>query len=133
MMMVDVDNFKLINDTYGHMLGDAVLQEISAELQHLFRSDDVIARIGGDEFLIFMRDVQSREIVEQRAEKVIDAFRTVLRQNMDDLRPSCSIGIAFCPEDGSSFEKLFRHSDIALYDAKSRGKNCYMIYDGHQQ
>ena len=129
LFIIDVDDFKRINDSYGHMFGDVVLQEVSSALQKLFRSGDIIARIGGDEFLIFMKDVREKDIVRARAEKILDSFHHILWQNAKELHPSCSMGISFCPDDGSTFEDLFRRSDLALYNAKALGKNRYTLYD----
>ena len=129
MMLIDVDDFKLINDRYGHMFGDAVLQEISSVLTRVLRKEDVISRIGGDEFLIFMKDIRRVDILKSRAEKIRESFQSMFRQNMTSCEFSTSIGIACCPQDGTRFEDLFRHSDLALYDAKSRGKNGYSLYE----
>lgn len=127
-MIIDVDDFKGINDHYGHMFGDHVLEEIACNLRRLFRSNDIIARIGGDEFLIFMYPVHDKHIIGDRAGKVMESVRMLFQESSVDFRFSCSIGIACCPADGRSFEVLFQHSDAALYDAKSKGKNCYRVY-----
>ena len=127
MMIIVLDNFKLINDTYGHMFGDVVLQEFAGELVQLFRDQDIICRIGGDEFLIFMENAP-KEAVSIRARKIIEASHRMFRENAISYTPSCSIGIGSYPEDGTDFETLFHHSDVALYDAKKRGKNTYSFY-----
>lgn len=128
MFILDVDDFKNINDNYGHMFGDAVLQEISSVLGELFSSRDIISRIGGDEFLIFMRDIKGDREAVLMAERIVKAFSTMFSENVLPFYPSCSVGIVFCPQDGEKFEVLFNNSDIALYDAKSRGKNCFTVY-----
>lgn len=129
MLIVDVDDFKLINDNYGHLFGDVVLQQIASGLRGLFRSGDIIARIGGDEFLIFMQRIPDLDIVKERARRVADAVKNIFEQNVSQCHPSCSIGISFCPQDGMDFETLFKNSDIALYGAKSQGKNQFLLYD----
>lgn len=129
MMIIDVDDFKLINDRYGHMFGDAVLQEISSVLTRLLRKEDIISRIGGDEFLIFMKNIRNAEILKSRAEKIRDSFQSMFRESKTPCDFSSSIGIACCPQDGTDFENLFRRSDMALYDAKSKGKNGYSMFD----
>ena len=129
MLLVDVDDFKLINDAYGHMFGDVVLQEMAAELQKIFRSDDIVARVGGDEFLIFMRSIRESSIAVERAEKINEIFQTVLSQNINGGKSSCFVGIAYFPEDGTSYDELFRHSDLALYKAKQNKQKRYEIYD----
>ncbi len=129
LLIVDLDNFKQINDTYGHLFGDVVLREFSAELRRLFRGEDILSRIGGDEFLIFMRGVPDPEAVERRVDRVVESFRQMFRHDVLQGNPSCSIGISFCPADGQDFETLFRHADLALYGAKSKGKNCWRRFD----
>ncbi|MBS7007735.1 diguanylate cyclase domain-containing protein [Anaerostipes sp.] len=129
MMIIDVDDFKQINDRYGHMFGDAVLQETASVLTKLLRKEDIISRIGGDEFLIFMKDIRKIEILKNRAEKIRDSFQSMFRQDMTPCEFSSSIGIACCPRDGTNFEELFRRSDLALYHTKSKGKNGYCLFD----
>lgn len=129
LFILDVDDFKHVNDTYGHMFGDKVLKRAARELMKLFRNDDMIARIGGDEFLIFMRHIRERDIADMRAAKVNRAFRTIRMEEEENFRITCSMGVAVCPDDGCSFEELFRRSDLALYTAKDRGKNQYALYD----
>lgn len=129
MIIVDVDDFKHINDTYGHMSGDLVLQKVAIGLHRLFRSNDIIARIGGDEFLLFMKDIPSRAIAENRAEKVLDIFRNITWNDNVQYKVTCSLGIAFCPDDGISFDTLFSHSDRALYHAKAKGKEGFRVFD----
>lgn len=129
MLIVDLDNFKLVNDRYGHMLGDAVLTKVASELMGLFREKDVVARIGGDEFMVFMKSIPNRKLVEDRCEKLTRTFRNLYREQLADCDLSCSVGVAFAPEHGVTFEDLFRRADLALYQAKGRGKDCYVCYD----
>ncbi len=129
LLMIDMDNFKMINDTYGHMFGDTVLQDFADELQKLFRASDIISRIGGDEFLVFMQDIPEIDVVENRAAMIIEASHRTLRLNDIPHRVSCSIGVAFYPEHGKDFHTLFKCSDLALYSAKAKGKNKYSVYD----
>ena len=124
LLIIDLDNFKHINDRYGHMLGDTVLTKCARKIKTLFRPDDIVARIGGDEFLVLMKDVSNRELVQDRCSQLIVALRTILRE-----QPlSCSIGIAFAPEHGSTYYDLFIAADQALYYAKDLGKNQYAFY-----
>ncbi len=129
MFIVDVDDFKLINDSYGHMFGDVVLQEISASLNTLFRENDIVARIGGDEFLVFMKGISNINVLVGRVSNVIEAIHCLFKRKVVQCSLSCSVGVAVCPEDGESFELLFQRSDIALYHAKSKGKNRFALYD----
>lgn len=129
LLIVDIDDFKGINDCYGHMFGDIVLQEISTELQKVFSSDDILARIGGDEFLIMIKNVQSTEMIEKFAHDFEENVQHILVQSMKDFKLSCSIGIAICPNDGENYQTLFRHADMALYAAKAKGKRRYVLFD----
>ncbi|MCI2068429.1 MAG: diguanylate cyclase [Bacilli bacterium] len=129
LLIIDIDDFKSINDCYGHMFGDIVLQEISSELQKVFSSDDILARIGGDEFLILIKNVQSSEMIEKFAHDFEENVQHILLQSMKDFKLSCSIGIAICPNDGDNYQTLFRHADMALYSAKAKGKRRYVLFD----
>lgn len=129
MIIVDVDNFKRINDSYGHMFGDVVLQEISALLRMLFRENDIVVRIGGDEFLVFLKDISSINALVGRVSGMVEAVHSLFKQKAIPCGLSCSAGVAVCPVDGDSFELLFQRSDIALYHAKSKGKNCFALFD----
>ena len=132
MLILDLDNFKLINDNYGHLYGDAVLAQVGAALKKLFRVQDFIGRIGGDEFLVFMRDIPNTELVHSRCQLILDNLREILTRNAAGLNVSCSIGTALVPNHGVSYTELFRHADEALYLSKSRGKNTYTVYDPNQ-
>lgn len=128
MLIIDIDNFKLVNDRYGHMFGDAVLTEMASRISSHFRDNDIVSRIGGDEFMVFMPGIGRREIAMDRAERLMTSFQTMFKNNLKDVPFSCSIGIAYSPEDGSDFHSLFQNSDAALYRAKLEGKNRCMQY-----
>lgn len=131
LFMIDVDEFKDINDHFGHVYGDAVLCELSDKLIQVFRSDDVVGRIGGDEFMVFLKDGAVPHLAEEKAEKICKAFQITYKgQEGEEYKISSSIGIAFFPKDGKTFNDLYKHADIALYEAKNSGKNTYKIYDG---
>lgn len=132
LFMVDMDNFKQINDTKGHMLGDVVLTEAASAMKSFMRSTDIVGRIGGDEFTIFMKDIPSREAAEKKAERLADIFRHLFEHEKFSVSLSCSIGVAVYPEDGHDFKTLYLHADQALYHAKTNGKNKYVMYDGGQ-
>lgn len=129
LFMIDVDDFKIINDTMGHRRGDQALIEIGRKLRRLFRKSDICGRMGGDEFVVFMTGVTCREIIVNKARQICEALQfTTGDVKADDASVSCSIGAAISPDDGQSFEDLFEKADQALYRAKRQGKNRYVIY-----
>lgn len=129
LFMIDTDDFKRINDTKGHMIGDMVLAEMATGMKKIMRDTDVVGRIGGDEFTVFMKDIQSLDDVKKKATDLINMFRHLFETEKSPVSVTCSIGIAIYPEDGSSFKDLYVKADQALYQAKSQGKNSYIIYD----
>ncbi|MBR7149590.1 MAG: diguanylate cyclase [Oscillospiraceae bacterium] len=133
LLVLDLDNFKGVNDTYGHLYGDAMLAQIGATLRRLFRSNDVIGRIGGDEFVILLRDIPDEKILHSRCELLLETFRELFGRIAPALPVSLSIGAAFAPVHGTSYADLFHHADEALYQAKNEGKNTYCVYDPQEQ
>lgn len=128
LLIVDLDNFKYINDHFGHMYGDKFLVHTAEQIKKLFRSKDILARIGGDEFLIMMRDIPDADLVKKRATQLITEINDILDEHPNNYVSSCSIGISFGPEQGTNYNLLFEHADAALYEAKRKGRNCYSIY-----
>ncbi|MGI5967250.1 MAG: diguanylate cyclase domain-containing protein [Anaerotruncus rubiinfantis] len=129
LFIIDIDDFKSINDNFGHLLGDAVLSDVAAKTQSLFRSDDIVGRIGGDEFLVFMKGLKDESVIQQKAQALTEIFRRTFTGRQSDYKISGSIGIAISPRDGSSYSMLFENADNALYRAKDGGKNQYALYD----
>lgn len=129
LLILDVDNFKMVNDTLGHLYGDAILSQIGSNLRNLFRSRDVIGRIGGDEFMVLLKDLPNAAIVDERCQLLVDTFRELLNKLMPKLPVSVSVGGALVPNHGSAWNELFKHADEALYQAKNMGKCQYKIYD----
>lgn len=127
-LMLDLDNFKAINDTYGHLYGDSVLSQIGSTLRNLFRTWDVIGRIGGDEFLVLLKDVPNEEVVRDRCALLVETFRKYFHDLMPELNVSVSVGGVLIPEHGKTWADVYRHADIALYAAKHKGKCQYNIY-----
>lgn len=125
LLMIDIDNFKSINDTLGHLTGDMVLVEIASKFKSLFRSTDVVGRIGGDEFLIMLRGIQSDVRAEEKAEAICDICRGL---EFEHRQVTGSVGIAMYPADGTDFDTLYHKADVALYEAKKWGKNTYFKY-----
>ena len=128
LLILDLDNFKTVNDSYGHLYGDAVLAQVGGCLRSLFRANDIIGRIGGDEFLIFLKDLPDMDIVTDRCDLLLASLNKLLARLMPDLEVSCSIGAAISPTHASNYADLFQRADEALYAAKKRGKNRYKIY-----
>lgn len=129
LMIIDMDNFKYVNDTFGHVCGDTLLADVAAALRELFRSNDIIGRIGGDEFIIFMRNYRAYGDVERKAVDIINRFYNLLIDNGVDFPITCSIGIALYPKDGKNFQQLYRCADRALYYVKKHEKNGVAFYD----
>lgn len=129
MMIIDLDDFKRINDRFGHRFGDAVLTQASKEIRRLFRPQDLVGRIGGDEFLVLMRGIDRREVAEDRCRRLAAALGNIYREQLGRTPLGCSIGVALYPRHGRSYTELFDRADRALYRAKERGKNAFAIYD----
>ena len=129
LLIIDLDDFKQVNDRFGHLFGDAVLTKAAKEIKKLFRNQDIIARIGGDEFMVLMRGTSDKALIQSRCARLITIFRNVFRDQNYNLPLSCSIGVALAPEHGSSYTELFHRADEALYRAKNLGKNNFTFYD----
>jgi len=128
MLILDMDNFKQINDHFGHLYGDSILVNIAKEIKRMFRAYDVVSRIGGDEFLVLMRNISDRTLVENRCRRLLNAIRATLRVSGLTFPGSCSIGVSMAPEHGKSYLELFRHADLALYLAKAQGRDQFAFY-----
>ncbi len=128
LLILDIDLFKQINDTYGHAEGDRVLAEIGRIINNNCRTQDVAGRIGGDEFMIFMRNINVPENACNLARRLQDEVSAAFAGDHLAGRISLSIGIALCPEHGNHFEDLFRAADRALYYVKKHGKAAYKVY-----
>lgn len=127
-MMMDVDYFKQINDTYGHAVGDRALYKVGHLLKSSFRENDIVGRIGGDEFLIFMKGITSEEFAIRRMENLQQYLRELPIEELEEHTLTCSMGAAFMPKDGTTFEELYKHADEALYTTKRNGRDGFSIY-----
>ena len=125
---LDLDNFKQINDMYGHWAGDSIIMGISNILREVYGNNARIGRMGGDEFAVFLPDVKDRMWIQGQADEVLHRLR--LQKEMIGMaeEPTASIGIAFGPEDGRSFRELYHRADEALYQVKKEEKNSIAIY-----
>lgn len=126
LFMIDVDNFKNLNDSRGHQAGDEFLIDLAAEIKGSFRETDVVGRIGGDEFFALMRNVPGDSITLRKAQDLLNTMQEVC-EDYKDLNLSTSIGISMYPEDGTTLDELYAQADGALYEAKRKGKNRYMF------
>lgn len=126
-MSMDLDDFKNINDRYGHSGGDKVLVEIAHRARHAIREADTIARLGGDEFVLVCPEVRSTGEVTDLVARILNAVRQPLKAGDDTIVPTCSLGVALYPGSGSTPEELMLSSDHALYEAKKLGKNGFAI------
>ena len=127
-MMLDLDQFKRINDTLGHPVGDSLLQEVGKRLIKYLREGDTVSRLGGDEFAVILEDVQSIENVIKVAQKILRKMETPVHINAHDLHISTSIGISLYPSDGQDVDTLLKYGDTAMYQAKQEGRNRYRFY-----
>jgi diguanylate cyclase (GGDEF)-like protein/PAS domain S-box-containing protein len=131
LQFVDLDRFKLINDTLGHNIGDRVLIEAATRLRHCLRATDTVARLGGDEFILIQEDVSHPDVVEQVAHKVLDAFAVRFQVGTHSLFASVSIGLALYPEDGLGPDELLMRADLAMYRAKEAGRNSFRFFEAN--
>jgi len=125
-MMIDTDNFKNVNDTLGHLFGDEVIKFVARTIKNTFRDSDYVGRVGGDEFMVFMKNT-TKEVTEQRAQALNEQMCRKFEKDGKSIAISCSIGIAFYPKDGVDYVSLTANADDALYRAKEKGKNRYVI------
>jgi diguanylate cyclase (GGDEF)-like protein/PAS domain S-box-containing protein len=124
----DLDQFKQVNDTLGHAVGDLLLQEASRRLLGSVRRVDTVARLGGDEFTVLLHEVASQEAVVRVADRIMRAFQQPFVLDTQELDISTSLGISLYPDDGGDGQTLLKHADTAMYEAKEKGRSCYCFY-----
>ena len=129
MLVIDLDFFKNVNDRYGHLFGDKVLQEFARLLRTLFRPKDILMRAGGDEFVVFLKDIPNATMLKKTRQLSESVRQIDFKEN--DYQMTCSIGACFLPENqaGYSYDQLFENADWALYQAKENGRNQYVFCD----
>ncbi|MBK6294663.1 MAG: diguanylate cyclase [Rhodoferax sp.] len=127
-LFVDLDNFKLVNDTMGHHAGDSLLREVARRLKMAVREADVVARLGGDEFLIVLTDIASHDDAGVVAATVIEAVSVPVMIDAQAVSVSPSVGISVFPDDGQTADELIRHADAAMYRAKNFGRSNYQFF-----
>ena len=127
-MLLDLDNFKMVNDTLGHSVGDQFLRVIAEEVGHCLRSTDTLARMGGDEFVAVLAEIKSHDDAAEVAKRILAALAEPLHIEVHELFPSASIGISVFPDDGDTVELLLRNADMAMYNVKEASKNGYRFF-----
>lgn len=127
-LFIDLDHFKVVNDTLGHGVGDLLLKEVAARLLSSIRSEDTASRQGGDEFIVILTEITDLEDVESIAEKILHLLALPYHINERILHIDSSIGIALYPKDGKDVDALLKHSDLAMYHAKATGRSNYQFY-----
>ncbi len=130
LFMIDLDHFKAVNDRWGHQAGDALLCEIADVLRSVFREGDIVGRMGGDEFCAFAPGLKDADVIGQRLDELKRRCRAVMQmENAEGTPVSMSVGIAVAPENGATYQELYRSADIALYQAKRSGRNTHSFYE----
>lgn len=125
---IDIDRFKLINDTLGHELGDSLLAEVGQRLRLCLHADEQAARLGGDEFVILLPDIKQTQSLSSLSRRLLSAIAQPIYLSGHELRVTASIGISVYPDDGADEPTLMRNADIAMYQAKDGGRNTYVFY-----
>ncbi|MBD5544677.1 MAG: diguanylate cyclase [Lachnospiraceae bacterium] len=133
MFVFDIDDFKKINDTRGHAFGDEVLRTIGMRLKAEFRMSDVIGRVGGDEFILFLKNLKDESILKKESGRVAELFRDFKVGQYSKYKVTASIGCAVFPRDADNFEDLYKAADRALYKAKQRGKKQLAFYRDEEE
>ncbi len=127
LIMIDIDDFKHFNDTYGHIIGDEVLVSVAGKIKNLFRGSDIVGRVGGDEFVVVMKNVTDLSIVRARCAQIIEKFNETKIPEEESSGINCSVGVAIYPQHGGNYCELFAVADRAMYRSKDAGKNQYYI------
>jgi len=127
-MFLDVDRFKYINDTFGHNTGDLLLKWVASRLSNLLRKEDMVARMGGDEFTIMLSEINSRCDADQFAQRVLQSFSKPFVLDGQEIFVSASVGVSIFPSDGTDAETLVKNADTAMYRAKENGRGCHQIF-----
>jgi diguanylate cyclase (GGDEF)-like protein len=128
-LCVDLDRFKIANDTLGHQAGDVLLQQVAARLRHCVREVDTVARVGGDEFVVLQANVARADEAAPLAARILQSLSALYDIDGNPVAISASIGIAMAPADGATTDKLLSHADLALYRAKGKGRNAFCFFD----
>jgi diguanylate cyclase (GGDEF)-like protein len=128
LLFVDLDGFKVVNDTFGHDAGDVLLREIAGRLRACLREGDVIGRIGGDEFVVLIEEFNDAERLALVAQKILETVARPVMVRGQECQVTSSVGISAYPQDGKDSQALLRSADSAMYRAKEQGKNRFQFY-----
>lgn len=128
LMIIDLDNFKEANDLIGHAQGDKLLEETAEKLSEIFRGGDIIGRIGGDEFIVYVKSLNTISDADVMASDIVRKVNYTLDCEEKQIHVTCSVGVAVYPYHGKEYEELFHKADRAVYTAKANGKCDYRIY-----
>lgn len=129
LVIVDIDNFKLINDNFGHLCGDNVLVQVAKLFTKCVENKGIVGRIGGDEFFILFESISNKDELRAILRSIRMSIEAEFKDKFDGIPITCSMGISEYPKDSDNYESLFKLADMALYIAKKKGKNRYIIYD----
>jgi diguanylate cyclase (GGDEF)-like protein len=132
-MLLDLNRFKQVNDSMGHPLGDRLLQAVADRLRESVRDSDILSRVGGDEFVLVMPEIQDENDAVRAAGRILDAFKVPFAVDSRNLQMDVSIGITLFPQDGSDPTELHRNADIAMYVAKNKGGSRFHLFDAEMQ
>ncbi len=127
-MFIDLDNFKIVNDTYGHEIGDLLLQSVASKIKHVINESQVLYRFGGDEFVLVINNIEDLDSVSIEAKGIIEALKEPFIINQHTFYVSASIGISIFPDDSENYNLLLRNADTAMYKAKESGRNNFCFY-----
>lgn len=128
-LLIDVDNFKSVNDILGHPIGDELLKQMAGILKETFRQGDYVGRLGGDEFCVFMKNISNEDVIKEKADKLNERCRLVFYGAQGEtVKVSVSIGVVICNQQNNEYEKLYKCADLALYETKKKGKDTNTIY-----
>lgn len=127
LILIDIDNFKMINDNFGHMLGDTIIKRVAKTITQTFRSTDIVGRVGGDEFLVLMKGVKTKGEVVEKAEELRITFEKIFMEDQDKFKISVSVGVSMIENNSYDYGQLFSKADQALYEAKNAGRNQVIL------
>ncbi|MCU7844391.1 MAG: EAL domain-containing protein [Candidatus Thiodiazotropha sp. (ex Monitilora ramsayi)] len=133
LLFIDLDQFKVVNDTFGHVVGDELLQQVAERIRECVREADTVARFGGDEFVILLQDIEDPDVAVAISSKVIEALTRSFKLYGREIFIGASIGITIYPEDAGTADTLLRNADMAMYQAKEHGRNTYQFFTASMQ